>query len=215
MYQCQYLTIESSISECDHKCESWNAEPEIGTDWSSMTRRNQQVDGHGSGFNPTTVNKSGFWLGLQPNQPVFAVQTRTAGGYPGPIANPTPIDRLQVLRQSHSMMTSKCIYKLTWSQCRSASLSSIDQRLKSRSIMASKFARSWPSERISNPAQSRPPSSYDHGLQAHLQACSIMASKCISEIIWSSSPGEPRIILNHRLQPIQIYCVWMGSYINT
>jgi len=85
-YQCQYFTINSCISECDHKCETWNAEPEIGTDGSSQTRQIPRVEGYGSGFGLPRVSCSGFWMGLEPNRPVFAVQTRTAGGLPAPVA---------------------------------------------------------------------------------------------------------------------------------
>ena len=86
-YHVQYFMINSRISECDHKCETRNAEQEIGTDGSSQTWRNPQVDGYVSGFAPPRVCGSGFWPVLEPNRPVFAVQTRTAGGLPGPIAN--------------------------------------------------------------------------------------------------------------------------------
>ena len=86
-YQCQYFTISSSISECDHKCETSNAEPEIGPAGSCQTRRNLPVDGYGSGFGPPRVSGSGFWPVREPNRQVFAVQTRTAGGLPGPVAN--------------------------------------------------------------------------------------------------------------------------------
>ena len=86
-YHGQYFTINSRISECDHKCETRNAEPEIGTDGSSQTRQNPRVDGYGSGFGPPRVCGSDFWTVLEPNRPVFAVQTRTAGGLPGPVAN--------------------------------------------------------------------------------------------------------------------------------
>ena len=89
-YHGQYFTINSHISECDHKCETRNAEPEIGTDGSSQTRRNPRVDGYGSGFGPPRVCRSGFWPVLEPNRPVFAVQTRTAGGLPRPVANTNP-----------------------------------------------------------------------------------------------------------------------------
>jgi len=71
--------INSSISECDHKYETRNAKLEIGTDGSSQTWRNPRVDGYGSGFGPPRVSMSGFWTVLEPNRPVFAVQTRTAG----------------------------------------------------------------------------------------------------------------------------------------
>jgi hypothetical protein len=86
-YQCQYFAISSSISECDHKCETRNAEPEIWPDVSTQTRQNPRVDGSGPGFGPPRVSGSGFWLGLEQNRPVFAVQTRTAGGLPRPVAN--------------------------------------------------------------------------------------------------------------------------------
>jgi len=79
--------MNSSISEYDQKCEIRNAEPEIGTDGSSQTRWNPQVQVYRSGFGPPTVSRLGFWTGLEPNRPVFAVQTRTAGGLPGPVAN--------------------------------------------------------------------------------------------------------------------------------
>jgi len=88
-YQCQYFTINSSISECDHKYETRNAEPEIGTDRSSKTRRNPRVDGYGSGFGPPRISGSGFWTVLELNRPVFAGQTRIAGGLPEPVANTT------------------------------------------------------------------------------------------------------------------------------
>jgi len=79
--------INSSISECDHKCETRNTEPKIGTDGSIQTQRNPRVDGYRSWFGPRRVSGSGFWTDLEPNRPVFAVQTRTAGGLPGPISN--------------------------------------------------------------------------------------------------------------------------------
>ena len=88
-YHGQYYTINSRISECDHKCETRNAELEIGTDRSSQTRRNPRVDGCGSGFGPPRVCGSGFWTVPEPNRPVFVVQTRTASGLPGPVANTT------------------------------------------------------------------------------------------------------------------------------
>ena len=86
-YQCQYFTIHSSISECNHKCETRDTELEIGPDGFSQTRRNLRVDWYGSGFGPLRVSGSGVWPGLEPNRPVFVVQTWTAGRLPGPIAH--------------------------------------------------------------------------------------------------------------------------------
>jgi hypothetical protein len=86
-YQCQYFTIHSCLSECNHQCETRNAEPEIGTDGSTQTRRILRVDGYGSGFRPPRVCGSGFWTGQERSRPVFAVQTQTAGGLPQPVAN--------------------------------------------------------------------------------------------------------------------------------
>jgi len=88
-YHGHYLTTNSRISEYDHKCETRNAEPKIGTDGSSQTRRNPRVDRYGAGFGPPTVCGLGFRTVLEPNRPVFAVQTLTAGGLPGPVANTT------------------------------------------------------------------------------------------------------------------------------
>jgi len=79
------------MSECDHQYETRNTDPEIGTDGSSHTRRNPRVDGYGSGFGPPIVSGSGFWTVLEPNRPIFAVQTRTAGGLFRPVANTNPM----------------------------------------------------------------------------------------------------------------------------
>jgi len=64
-----------------------NAELDIGTDGSSQTWQNPRVYGYGSGFGLPILSGSGFWTGLEPNRPVFAGQTLTAGGLPEPIAN--------------------------------------------------------------------------------------------------------------------------------
>jgi hypothetical protein len=81
------FTINSSISERDHKCETRNAVPEIGTDGSSQPRRNPPVDGYGSQFGPPRGSESVFWIGLEPTRPVFMVQAWTAGRLPRPIGN--------------------------------------------------------------------------------------------------------------------------------
>jgi hypothetical protein len=87
MYPGKYYTINSRKSECDHKCDIRNAEPEIGTDGSCQTRRNPRVDGYGSGLGPRSVCGSGFCTVQEPNRPIFADETRTTGGLPRPVAN--------------------------------------------------------------------------------------------------------------------------------
>jgi len=96
--------------------------------------------------------------------------------------------------------------------------------VQSRSITASKLARSWPPSGItpnsldyglqvylqtrsitackcnSELARLRPPSSHEHGLQVHLQTRSILASKCISEFTRSTSPSASLSSLDLRLQ---------------
>jgi len=69
--------------------QTWKGEPKTGTDGSSQTWQNPWVDGYGSGFGPARSSASGFWTGLEPNRTVSPVQTRTAGGSPGPVANTT------------------------------------------------------------------------------------------------------------------------------
>jgi len=66
----------------------WNpkGELEIGTDESNQTRWNPSVDGYRSGIGSTTVTGSGIQPGLELSQPIFAVQTRTAGRLPAPVA---------------------------------------------------------------------------------------------------------------------------------
>jgi len=67
--------------------ETGNAEPKIGTNRSRTTEPNPQVNGSVSGFGPPRASWLGYWRGLEQHQYVFAVQTRTAGRFPGPIAN--------------------------------------------------------------------------------------------------------------------------------
>jgi len=68
------------------KRKSWNTEQEIGMDWSDQTQQNPRVDRYGSWFGPLRCNRSGFWTVLEPNRTSFAVQTRTAGRLPRPVA---------------------------------------------------------------------------------------------------------------------------------
>jgi len=83
-----------------------------------------------------------------------------------------------VLLQSLSIMASKYISKLAWSQPPSVSLNSHVYGLQTPTITASKVA------------PSRPPSvswnSLDYNLQVHLQTCPISASKCVSHLarVW-------------------------------
>ena len=88
-YQCQYFKINTSISECDHQCETQHAEPQMGNDGSSQTQGNPRADRYGSRFALPRVHGSGFCTGLEPNRQVSAVHLRTARGRPGPIANTT------------------------------------------------------------------------------------------------------------------------------
>jgi len=68
---------------------TWNAKLEIGLDRSSQSRRNPQVDGYGARFGPPRSGESGLWMGLDLNRTVILVETQTAGGLPGPVANTT------------------------------------------------------------------------------------------------------------------------------
>ena len=87
MYKCQYVTIKSSISACEHKSETQIAELEIGTDRSSRTQQYTRVDQYLPGFGLSRVSWLGFWMGLELNRPIFAVQTWTTGGLPRLVAN--------------------------------------------------------------------------------------------------------------------------------
>jgi hypothetical protein len=50
LYQGQYFTIISSISECDHKCATLNAKPQIGTNGLAKPRTSTGLLDMGSGF---------------------------------------------------------------------------------------------------------------------------------------------------------------------
>jgi len=62
--------------------ETQNADLEIGTDSSSQTQQNLQVDGCWSGFGSPRGSRSGCWTGLELDWPVPVVQTRIAGTSP-------------------------------------------------------------------------------------------------------------------------------------
>jgi hypothetical protein len=53
-------------------------EPEIGTDGSSETWLNPQIDWHESGFGMPRVRRSGVWSGLELNRPVDVIQSPIA-----------------------------------------------------------------------------------------------------------------------------------------
>jgi len=101
--QCQYFTIISSISEYDHKCETKNVELEFGTDRCSQIWCNRQVDRYESGLGLPSVTRSGFWTGLEPNRPVYVVQTPTAARLLPPVANTIEYWRVD----SHSQVIEK------------------------------------------------------------------------------------------------------------
>jgi hypothetical protein len=82
MYPWHCFTINSSGSECDHRCETRNAEPDIETNRSSQTCRNPRVDRYGPGFRPPRVSESGFWTGLELNRPVVLSKFGLLAGYP-------------------------------------------------------------------------------------------------------------------------------------
>jgi hypothetical protein len=68
---------------------------------------------------------------------------------------------------------------------------------------------------ITKLARLQPPRLNDHSLQVHLETCSITASEFITQFTQPSLSYALPIALKHRLQPVQIYCVLMGSYIDT
>jgi hypothetical protein len=71
----------------------------------------------------------------------------------------------------------------------------------------SKLTRSWP--------PSASPNSINHSLKVHRPTRSFRASECNSKFTQSSSSGAHQIPLKHHLQPVQIYHVLIGSYIDT
>jgi len=122
-----------------------------------------------------------------------------------PNASPNLLDHsLLVYLQTPIIMASNCISPYTRDH-------DLQRHLETRSITISEcismFSRSGP--------RSVSPNTLDYGLQVHLKTRSIMASECISEFTRSSFSGAPRIALKHRLQPVQICRVLMGSYVDT
>ena len=102
--------------------------------------------------------------------------------------------------QVRTIMASKCIAELA----RSLPESSHDRGLQ---VHISKLARSWPASVF--------PNMLDYRLQVHLYSRSFTALEYISEFTPSSFSGAPRIALKPHPQPVQIYRVLMGGYIDT
>jgi len=115
------------------------------------------------------------------------------------------IHRFQVSIQFCLSMASKCISKLTQSSPHSESQHSLHHGLQTLSITTSKFTHSCHPTWISKLAQSRPPSSHNHGLPSAppnslnhgLQVCMIMASNWISKLT-QSWPGSASLSAHNR-----------------
>jgi len=69
--------------------KTWNTGLEIGPDGSSQTQRDTPVARFGAVFGPPRSSRLCVWTVLEPNRSVVPVQTRIAGGLPGPVANTT------------------------------------------------------------------------------------------------------------------------------
>jgi len=108
MNLCKYFVMNSSISECDHTCETRNTDPEILAAGFMQTRRNPPAYMNGSGIGPWSISGSGFGTGVEHKQLVFTVQTRTAGGLPWTIAN------INFRRPNHDPYPSTCRFSQVW-----------------------------------------------------------------------------------------------------
>jgi len=112
-------------------------------------------------------------------------------------------DYLQVYLQTRSIAAPNCISKLARLQPASSHEVGLHVHLQTRLITISecisKFTRSWP------PSSS--PITLDYPVQVHQHTRSITAAEYFSEFTRSSFSGAPRIVLKHRLQPVQIYRV--------
>ena len=82
-----------------------NAEPEIGTNRSSQTRQNPQVEVYQSGFGSPRRSRTAFCTGLELNWPIFRVRTWTAGTLPGSVANTTNIWQMDVCNSSEHILS--------------------------------------------------------------------------------------------------------------
>lgn len=117
--------------------------------------------------------------------------------------------------QVGTIIASKCISNVAWLCPQSESLSSHDHghqaHLQPRLMMDSKFAQSLPLMCISKLGQVQPPKLFN----PRLQTCAVPASKCFFGLTQLSSSCISQIALTHHLQPVQIYCGFLGSYSNT
>jgi len=91
-----------------------NAKPEIGPDGSSQTQGNPRVNRYGAGFGLPRRNWSGFLMGLELNGTVFPVQTRTAGGLPGPVANTRSNCRIWISFVNLVLWFHDCLVSAIW-----------------------------------------------------------------------------------------------------
>jgi len=84
-YQCQDFTITSSISECDQKCETRNAESEIVIDGWSKSQQNPCGTCMGPGLAP--IKSSGHGDGRVRNRidPFLWSKSTPLPGYPDPL----------------------------------------------------------------------------------------------------------------------------------
>jgi len=94
-YQCQYLTIDSSISEGNYESETRNTEPYIPTNRSSLHWGNPHVDRYLPWFGQPRVTGSGFCTVSEQNRPVVVVQTQTVCRLPGLIGNTSNFATIQ------------------------------------------------------------------------------------------------------------------------
>jgi hypothetical protein len=84
-FQCQCFTINSSISESDHTCETRHPEPEIEMEGYSQTLQNPLIDGYRSGFGLPRVSGSGFGRVWNQTDPCLRSKPGPLAGYPDPL----------------------------------------------------------------------------------------------------------------------------------
>jgi len=80
------LWLKEAYLNVTIKSGTQNSEPEIGIDGSSQNSHIRRFVWYGSSFGPLKSSRMGFCMGLEPNQPIFAVHPLTARKLPGPVA---------------------------------------------------------------------------------------------------------------------------------